>query len=75
MLKIVGGITRERKVRTGILPSAVRSIRGIQGFKQALKVIFISFGIWRIDKDTGMLEVVTDISQKLNKCQGINFLA
>ena len=29
----------------------------------------------RIDKDTGMLEVVTDISQKMNKCQGINFLA
>ena len=30
-----------------------------------------------VDKDTGMLEVViiTDISQKLNKCQGINFLA
>ena len=29
----------------------------------------------RIDKDTGMLEVVKDIPQKLNKWQGINFLA
>lgn len=29
----------------------------------------------RIDKDTGMLEVVTDIPQKLNKLQVINFLA
>ena len=29
----------------------------------------------RIDKDTGMLEVVTDIPQKLNKSQVINFLA
>ena len=29
----------------------------------------------RMDKDTGMLEVVTDIPQKLNKSQVINFLA
>ena len=39
---------------------------------------FVVWSIGRgVDKDTGMLEVViiTDISQKLNKCQGINFLA
>ena len=28
----------------------------------------------RIDKDTGMLEVVTDIPQKLNKSQGHKLL-
>ena len=33
----------------GILPSAVRSIRSVQGFKQALKAIFISFGIMPYD--------------------------